>query len=137
MRIESSSKKSTRSHSSKFDRERNPVVSILEEMEVVMRKVDLAVIEDRTADLYAAYTKVKLTGEQRTRLWKKERVPIGLNLSTCVMCGHASTNYPIENDSMFKSNTEALAKFKKDTKLWDKYICKKGRATLQLSNPHI
>ena len=128
MRIESSARKSIQSRITHFDKERNPVVSVLEQMEEVMRKVELAVIEGRTTDLYAAYMKVKLTGKQRTRLWQEERVPSGPNLSTCVMCGHSSTNLPVENNGIIKFNTEALTKFKKDTKLWDEYVCKKAKS---------
>ena len=57
-----------------------------------------------------------LSDSQRERLWSVDRVPVPVPHQFCVMCGHKSTNLPIENDKVQKHNKEVEEKFISDLK---------------------
>ena len=64
---------------------------------------------------------VKVTDLQRERNWSKDRVPVPLQYQLCVMCGHKSTNFPLENDTIEKHNEAVERNFRKNLSEWESY----------------
>jgi hypothetical protein len=124
--IDSECNRMTRSNSTRMNS--NPVFKKLKEMEEVMRMVDAAVVDERCSELEIAFTRVKLTPQQISRRWSKDRIPTAPNLNICLRCKHESTNVPIENDEICDYNKKVIEKYNTDMKLWDKYMNEKSKA---------
>ena len=120
-------KRKAQLRSSTHDKQkRSPVKVLLDKAVDLHKKLEVAVMQQRSVPTISSVVKkqVTLSTLQRQRKWDQERVPVAKQLQFCANCGHKSTNIPIENEEIKAYNKSKADEHSKNTKLWDGYMKK-------------
>ena len=120
---------SLRRTSARTERAKDDVFLFLKEFMDMFTFINEEIVNDRIAD--SDIKLIKVTGEQKSRVFDEKRNPVSSIYQVCLICSHESINEPKENEDMATHNDKVQADYEKRLNVWNNHRAKSANHTMK------